>query len=209
MNTLIDKFPTKALIDGKVYELNTDFRNCLKIILAFEDDELLDFEKAEIMLRNLYGENIPQNTDEAIRKAIYFLDCGEEDEEKKVGTSNSTRLYSFTKDAKYIYSAIKQTHGIDLENVEYLHWWKFVYLFLDLNPNCFFCKIIDLRNKKKKGKLSKEEKRLYIQLYDILELNNKPKFTEEEQKEIDEFMELLKQAESKEKEASTEEEVKE
>ena len=133
MNTLIDKFPTKALIDEKVYELNTDFRNCLKIILAFEDDELLDFEKAEIMLRNLYGENIPKNTDEAIRKAIYFLDCGEEDEEKKVGTSNNTRLYSFTKDAKYIYSAIKQTHGIDLESIEYLHWWKFVYLFLDLN----------------------------------------------------------------------------
>ena len=208
MNTLIDKFPTKALIDGKVYELNTDFRNCLKIILAFEDDELLDFEKAEIMLKNLYGENIPKNTDEAIRKAIYFLDCGEEDEEKKVGTSNSTRLYSFTKDAKYIYSAIKQTHGIDLESIEYLHWWKFVYLFLDLNPECFFCKIIDLRNKKKKGKLSKEERRLYIQLYDILELNDKPKFTEEEQKEIDEFMELLKQAENKEKEASTEEEVK-
>lgn len=208
MNNLIDKFPTKALIDGKVYELNTDFRNCLKIILAFEDDELLDFEKAEIMLRNLYGENIPKNTDEAIRKAIYFLDCGEEDEEKKVGTSNSTRLYSFTKDAKYIYSAIKQTHGIDLESIEYLHWWKFVYLFLDLNPECFFCKIIDLRNKKKKGKLSKEERKLYIQLYDILELNDKPKFTEEEQKEIDEFMELLKQAENKEKEASTEEEVK-
>lgn len=208
MNTLIDKFPTKALIDGKVYELNTDFRNCLKIILAFEDDELLDFEKAEIMLRNLYGENIPKNTDEAIRKAIYFLDCGEEDDEKKVGTSNSTRLYSFTKDAKYIYSAIKQTHGIDLESIEYLHWWKFVYLFLDLNPECFFCKIIDLRNKKKKGKLSKEERRLYIQLCDILELNDKPKFTEEEQKEIDEFMELLKQAENKEKEASTEEEVK-
>ena len=208
MNTLIDKFPTKALIDGRVYELNTDFRSCLKIILAFEDDELLDFEKAEIMLRNLYGENIPKNTDEAIRKAIYFLDCGEEDDEKKVGTSNSTRLYSFTKDAKYIYSAIKQTHGIDLESIEYLHWWKFVYLFLDLNPECFFCKIIDLRNKKKKGKLSKEERRLYIQLCDILELNDKPKFTEEEQKEIDEFMELLKQAENKEKEASTEEEVK-
>ena len=208
MNTLIDKFPTKALIDGKVYELNTDFRNCLKIILAFEDDELLDFEKAEIMLRNLYGENIPKNTDEAIRKAIYFLDCGEEDEEKKVGTSNSTRLYSFTKDAKYIYSAIKQTHGIDLESIEYLHWWKFVYLFLDLNPECFFFFFIDLRNKKKKMKLSKEERRLYIQLYDILELNDKPKFTEEEQKEIDEFMELLKQAENKEKEASTEEEVK-
>ena len=196
MNVLLDKFPTKALIDGKVYELNTDFRSCLKIILAFEDEELFDDEKIEIMLLNLYGENIPDNIEEAIRKALYFLDCGETEDENKVGNrKNATRLYSFTKDAKYIYSAIKQTHGIDLENIEYLHWWKFVYLFFDL------------RNRKKKGKLNKEERRIYIQLYDILELDNKPQLTEEEQKKVDKFMSLLEEAERKEKEASTEKEV--
>lgn len=205
MNILTDKFPTKTIIDGKEYNLNTDFRTCLKIILAFEDDELLDYEKVEVMLKNLYGDDIPFNTNEAIKKAVLFLDCGEQEKEKKVGTQDvSSRLYSFSKDAKYIYSAIKQTHNIDLETIEYLHWWKFVYLFLDLNPECFFCKIIDLRNKKKKGKLSKEERKLYIQLYDILELNNKPKFSEEEQAEIDEFMALLNSSE-----ASTEKEVKE
>lgn len=208
MNVLLDKFPTKALIDGKVYELNTDFRSCLKIILAFEDEELFDDEKIEIMLLNLYGDNIPDNIEEAIRKALYFLDCGETEDENKVGNrKNATRLYSFTKDAKYIYSAIKQTHGIDLENIEYLHWWKFVYLFLDLNPECFFCKMVDLRNRKKKGKLNKEERRIYIQLYDILELDNKPQLTEEEQKKVDKFMSLLEEAERKEKEASTEKEV--
>lgn len=191
MNVLTDKFPTKTIIEGKEYNLNTDFRTCLNIILAFEDDELFPFQKLEVMLENLYGENIPQNIEMAIQKAILFLDCGEKDEEKKVGATNSNRLYSFSKDAKYIYSAIKQTHNIDLETIEYLHWWKFVYLFLDLNPECFFCKMIDLRNKKRKGKLDANEKKLYIELFDILELDNKPQFTDEEQKEIDEFMEKL------------------
>lgn len=203
MNILINQFPTKTIIDGKEYSLNTDFRTCLKIILAFEDEELIDAEKIEIMLRNLYGNNIPVNIEEAIKKAVLFLDCGEQEENKKAGIQNSNRLYSFSKDAKYIYSAIKQTHHIDLESIEYLHWWKFVYLFLDLNPECFFCKMIDLRNKRRKGKLNESERRLYMQLYDILELNNKPQFSEEEQKQIDEFMSLIESSEK----ASAEKEV--
>ena len=195
INVLIDKLPTKTIIDGKEYNLKTDFRNCLKAIMAFEDEELTGSEKAVIMLELLY-EEIPENLDEAVKKAILFLDCGEQDEDKKVGSQKSSnRLYSFSKDAKYIYSAIKQTHGIDLENVEYLHWWKFVYLFLDLNPDCFFCKIMDLRNKKRKGTLSKEEKKVYMQLFDIVSLDRKPQFTEEEQKEIDDFMNALASAE--------------
>ena len=195
INVLIDKLPTKTIIDGKEYNLKTDFRNCLKAIMAFEDEELTGSEKAVIMLQLLY-EEIPENLDEAVKKAILFLDCGEQEEDKKVGSQKSSnRLYSFSKDAKYIYSAIKQTHGIDLENVEYLHWWKFVYLFLDLNPDCFFCKIMDLRNKKRKGTLSKEEKKAYMQLFDIVNLDQKPQFTEEEQKEIDDFMDALASAE--------------
>lgn len=200
MNVLIDKLPTKTMIDGKEYNLNTDFRNCLKVIMAFEDEELTSGEKIEVMLTLMYNE-IPQNLNEAINKALLFLDCGEQEEEKKVGSQKaSNRLYSFSKDAKYIYSAIKQTHGVDLESIEYLHWWKFVYMFLDLKPECFFCKILDLRNKKKKGTLSKEERKVYMQLYDIVSLENKPQFTEEEQKEIDDFMNALASAENEVKE---------
>lgn len=195
MNILLEKFPTKTIIDGKEYEFNTDFRNCLKIILAFEDEELLMEDKIWITLRNLYGENIPENIQVAFEKAILFLDCGEFSNSSNKDIGNGTRMYSFEKDAKYIYSAIKQTHGIDLDTVGYMHWWKFVYLFLDLNKECFFCQMLDLRRKKKKGKLSKEERILYRNLYDILEIKTSKKYTEEEQKEIDEFMSLLGQSE--------------
>lgn len=206
MNVLVNKFPTKTIIDGKEYDLCTDFRVCLNIILAYEDKELLDSDKIEILLENLYGkDNIPENIEKAIEKGLLFLDCGEIDENKSTTESNGARLYSFSKDAKYIYSAIKQTHGIDLENIEYLHWWKFVYLFLDLNPECFFCKMLDLRNKKRKNKLSKEERTLYLQLFDILELDDTTRFSEEEQEKIDKFKDLINMAES---EASSENEVK-
>lgn len=191
MNILIDKFPTKTEIDGKIYELNTDFRNCLQIILAYEDNELNEYEKAEVMLELLFGkDNIPENTDVALAKSILFLDCGEE---KKIteNSSKGSRIYSFTKDAKYIYSAIKQTHNIDLETIEYLHWWKFVYLFLDLDKECFFSQMLYLRGQKQKGKLTKEEKELYLKLMDILELDQDNSFNEEEQEQINKFNRLL------------------
>ena len=72
MNPLVDKFPTKIKIDDQILDINTDFRNCLKIILAFEDDNLTIEEKYYIMLMRLYG-NIPNNQEEAIRKAIKRL----------------------------------------------------------------------------------------------------------------------------------------
>lgn len=197
MNILLEQFPTKTIIDGKEYKFNTDFRNCLKIILAFEDEELLMEDKIWITLNNLYGNDIPENLEIAFEKAILFLDCGEKLNSTGESKESGLKLYSFEKDAKYIYSAIKQTHRIDLDTIGYMHWWKFVYLFLDLNKECFFCQMIDLRRKKKKGKLSKEERILYRNLYDILEIETKKKYTEEEQGKIEEFMSLLEQSEVK------------
>lgn len=185
MNVLVDKLPTSIEIDGKTYEINSDFRICLRIILMFEDPELVMPEKQILMLRLLYKE-IPSNIDQASRMAIRFLNCGEILTE---GTISENRLYSFEKDSKYIYSGIKQSHNIDLEQIEYMHWWKFALLFLDLREDCFFNKIIYLRSQKAKGKLTKEEKELYYSMKDIVDLPEK--FQEDEEVVINEFMKKL------------------
>lgn len=183
MNPLINKFPTKIELNGKVYEINTDFRNCLKIILAFEDDDLTIEEKYYIMLQRLYG-CVPKNQEEAIRKAILFLDCGEEQKDE----SDKPRIYSFSKDAKYIYSAIEMSsNGLDLENIEYLHWWKFYYKFFDINKDTTFSNIISLRDKKNHGKLTEEEKNIFIESREILDLDYQTEPSEEESK----FMNLF------------------
>ncbi|MCL2354956.1 MAG: bacteriophage Gp15 family protein [Oscillospiraceae bacterium] len=188
MNALINTFPTKVEIDNVEYHLNTNFRNCLDIILAFEDEGLTQSEKVEVLLSLIYvDKNIPSNIERAIELAVKFLDCGE-DTSKKVQEGISGRFYSFDKDAKYIYSAIKQTHNVDLESVEYLHWWKFVYMFLDLDKECFFSQLVYMRQQKAKGKLTKEEKQYYMSIREIADLD----YTDELSEEEDEFMRLYK-----------------
>lgn len=169
MNILAERFPTSVEINGREYALNTDFRVGLKIILAWEDPELTAREKTLVMLRLLYKE-IPPDTQKACELAVYFLNCGEEKDDGEAAESPVRRVYSFTKDAKYIYSAIRQTHGIDLETVKCLHWWKFCYFFLDLDPDCMFQQMLHLRQQKQRGKLTKEEQAIYYRLRDILDL---------------------------------------
>lgn len=188
MNILTDRLPTAVEIDGKEYSIDTDFRTSLQIIMAFEDANLTSYEQSAIMLKLLYGDVIPPNIEKAQELAIKFLNYGSDDGEG-VSSGESERLYSFSKDAKYIYSAIKGTHGIDLETVDYLHWWKFCYLFLDLNEDCFFSKIIYYRTQRNRGKLTKEEQEYCAQIKDILDL---PKVrTSQEIAAQNEFMELL------------------
>lgn len=193
MNVLVDKFPTKAKLGNELFEINTDFRVGIRIMQLYEDKSLNLYEKTEIMLCLLYKKKIPiELKEEAISKAMIFLDAGENiNREDDIDLPKPKRLYSFTKDDKYIYSAIKKSHGIDLENIKYLHWWKFVYYFLDLDEKTLFSQMIYLRNQKNKGKLSKEEKVIYANLEKILELDDNEQYSEEEQKAIDKFMKGL------------------
>jgi hypothetical protein len=166
MNVLLERLPTTVEISGKLYEINSDFRNCLSIILAFEDPDLTEYEKRLIMLELLYNQ-MPDDIVEACRVAVKFLNCGEE-----IGIIHNpkARLYSFEKDAQYIYTAISQSHNIDLETVEYLHWWKFCYMFLDVGEDCFFSHLVDLRARKSKNKLTKEEKEFCNNNPDLINL---------------------------------------
>ena len=72
-------------------------------------------------------------------------------------------------DGVRIYSAILQTHGIDLQTVK-MHWWKFRMLFLDLHEDTTFQRMISLRSRREKGLLTKEEKRLWLDMAELLEL---------------------------------------
>lgn len=170
MNPLIQKLPTAVKVDGLRYEINSDFRNCLKIITAFEDSELLPQEKQLIMLKLLFGDNIPPDLEQACRVGVKFLNCGEEIEESKESAAFGGRLYSFEKDARFIFTAINQTHGIDLESIDYMHWWKFCWLFMDLKEDCFFSRMIYLRQQKRKGKLTPEEWRVWKAAENIFDL---------------------------------------
>jgi len=183
MNVLTDKFPTKIKVNNKILNINSDFRNCIKIIEAFEDEELLDEEKYLILIKRLYIDEVEQNDlQEAYIKGIKFLDLGEENKNQEI----PKRIYAFSKDSNYIYTGIRQSHNIDLNSIEYLHWWNFVYLFMDIGQDCMFNQLIYYRKRKNEGKLTKEERKLYLSMRKILDLDYV-----EETEEDDEFMKKL------------------
>ena len=110
----------------------------------------------------------PDKNTEAVTKAIRFIDC---DQEYKTNTSDQ-RIFSFKKDAMYIFSGINATHHIDIEENN-IHWWKFMSLFMDMKPDCMFGELTYYRKRKNDGKLTKEEKEQYKKIKDLVDLEDK------------------------------------
>lgn len=164
MNPLLNRFPEAVRIDGVQYGLNTDFRVGLRIMAAYEDPALTGLEKQLVLCGLLYQKQ-PPDFSKAVRAGVRFLDGGEPPGERVGG-----RKYSFTQDGAYIYSAVLQTHGVDLQTVDYMHWWKFRALFLDLREDTTFQRMLSLRSRREKGLLTREEKRLWMDMADVLEL---------------------------------------
>jgi hypothetical protein len=186
-NIIVDTLPTAVEIDGVEYPLNTDFRSCLRIIMAFEDDTLTDYEKQLIMLKTLYP-IIPANIEEALKQGTKFLNGGKDNEPNDENVP--TRLYLFSKDSNLIFSAFKQTHNINLQN-EKLHWWEFLSLFMDLGSNTAFCNLLGLRKRVYDGTATKEEKQVADEMGDIFDIPQPDLRTPEERQKEFEFLQLV------------------
>lgn len=201
MNLLIDTMPTTVEIDGKEYEINTDFRTCVNIMLAFEDTELTNVEKQTVMLANLYDQ-MPENGKLAAERAIWFLNGGKEEQQESSVSSKTHRYYSFGKDASFIVAAFKQTHGIDLLDTEYMHWWKFMALFMDLGQETTFTNLVALRKRVKIGKATKEERAAASDMGDVFDLPDFTQLSIEEMEKEREFMNKVKLGRAKRKQES-------
>lgn len=189
MNILIDTLPTAVEIDGHEYRIDTDYRAAIRTILAYEDNDLTATEKTAILLENLYLD-VPDNIEQAFLLGIKFLNGGEPVESDPEAEAPQ-RLYSFSKDANLIFAAFQQTHGIDLANTEYLHWWHFLALFMDLGGETAFCNLISLRKRVKSGKASKEERRAAHEMGDMFDVPKIDTRTMEEREKEAEFMRLF------------------
>jgi hypothetical protein len=186
LNILTETLPTAVLIDGVEYLINTDFRTCIRIILAFEDSELTANEKQMIMINSLYPQ-VPSNIGAAIEQGTKFLNGGKESEPND---DEPVRVYSFSKDANFIYSAFRSTHGIDLQKTN-LHWFEFLSLFMDLGSETTFCNLISLRKRVKDGTASKEEKQTARDMGDIFDIPEPDNRTLEEREKEAQFMQLV------------------
>ena len=197
MNLLVEDLPEAVEIDGEEWPIHSDFRSCLRAILAFEDDELTGLEKQMILLANLYPKR-PANVQAAVEQAIKFLNGGKADEDDG---QPRPRVYSFSKDAELIFAAFYQTHGVDLQTIE-MHWWKFLALFMDLGADTAFCQLVNLRKRVKTGRASKEERKAAREMgamFDVPDLDTR---TPDERDKEAEFLRLVQEGQAKREKAS-------
>lgn len=182
MNILLDELPT---ITPNNFKIDADFRNCIRFELLMQDNKLKKETKIRLAL-NLFYEEIPNNVILAINDILWLY--GNED--NKVYNSNvkmaqkqtSRQIYSFEYDSEYIYSAFLDQYGIDLNEIEYLHWWKFKAMFKSLKEDNQIIKIMGYRSVDLSKIKDKEEKKKYTELKKIYAL---PDMRTEEQKEKD------------------------
>ena len=170
MNILIDLIPKSVEIDGIEYEIRTDFRISMLFEMMMQDEELEDNEKV-IRALNLYYPIIPPDRNKAISKIIWFYRCGKD----TVKSSNNSKgegvkIYDYEYDDDYIYSAFLSQYGVDLQDIKYLHWWKFKAMFKSLNEDNKIVKIMQYRSINLSEIKDKEQNAYYRKMKKLYEI---------------------------------------
>lgn len=186
MSILIDSLSDIIKDRIGVLEFNTDFRTSMLFEMLMQDRNIRKKNKI-IQAIKLYYPDVRQITDyeKAVEDILWFYRCGKElaNSNNNVSTENkSKQVYSYEFDDNYIYSAFLQQYNVDLQDIEYLHWWKFRAMFDGLSKDTKIVEImgyraIDLRTIK-----DKEEKKRIKKLKELYKL---PDMRTREQKESD------------------------
>lgn len=187
---LLDKLPTTIIIDNKEYEINSNFRNSILFEIMMLDDELTEEEKITTAL-NLYYPVIPNNINKAIDEIIKFYSCGFNETSTNSISPNKTYndVYNFEFDSEYIYSAFLDQYNIDLNSINYLHWWKFKAMFKSLKEDNLISKIISYRSIDLSEIQDEDERTRYKNLKELYKLPNK--YEKEDDKKLKEIETIL------------------
>lgn len=166
-------------------EFNTDFRTSILFEMLMQDRNVSKKNKIAQAIR-LYYPHIEQisNIEKSVEDILWFYRCGKE----LANSSNSSKknensqVYSYEFDDNYIYSAFLQQYNIDLQDIDYLHWWKFRAMFDGLSKDTKIIEIMGYRAVDLRTVKDKEEKK---RLKKLKQLYSLPDMRTREQKEAD------------------------
>lgn len=183
---MIFDLPITVEFGGRQWAINTDFRDVLRTLTAFEDPNLTKEEKVYICLHNTYPdfEDIPaSDMQSALDAAIAFIDHGQRSNDP------SPRTMDWEQDATLIFPAVNKIAGFEVRSADYIHWWTFMGFFMEIK-NSTYATVLGLRGKKARGKkLEKDEQEFWKHNRGICEL--KKRYTDEELAEQEQLKSIL------------------
>ena len=144
------RLPDALQVGNAWYSIDADYRNVLTILEAFGDPDLTGLEKAYICLDRLYRD-ISSIPSEQIRDAYFaatgFIAYGTHEDEPK-----RPKLLDWKRDEPILFPAINQAAGFEVRGVPFLHWWTFLGLFQSISPDSLLGLVLQIRQKKARGK---------------------------------------------------------
>lgn len=147
-NILLDILPTTVTVDGEEYPIDTNFRTGIQFEMLISDRSVPKDERAYIALRLYFGENIPSNIVGAAEAMADFYRCGNKPEDRRhmyIGRRRWDKIYDFDADSALFYAAYLAQYGVDLNEIDYLHWWKFMAMFEGLHRDHEIQRIMQIR----------------------------------------------------------------
>lgn len=176
--------PTSLTIGEVDHPIRCGWRAVMDIFSAFNDPELEQEDKTEVMLRIFFPRwrEIPfRDYAQAVEKACAFIDCGyRRDEEQK-----RPRIVDWAQDAPLIIPEINKIANTDVRIDQNLHWWTFFGWYMAIEGGLFGT-VLRIRQKKADHKkLDKWEEEFYRKNKHLVDIE-KP-LTAEEKKVQDYF----------------------
>lgn len=176
--------PQFAMINGRKYEFNSDYKSILEVMKPLNDPDLLDEEKIECACYLFYDDwdNVAvEDLRELIETMFLFIGGNKLEESKK----QEKPLMDWEKDLSLIISPINKMVGHDIR-LDSFHWWTFLSYFMEIGE-CTFNTYVGIRNKKNKGKkLETHEQEIYKN--NMKAINLVKKYDSTTQQEIDEIL---------------------
>ncbi len=154
-NPILDQPPTEAVIGGRVYRVNTDFRAVLSYFRLAGDKEHTEDEKTFLTMRLFFGEEIyREDVPELFKWLQFFISRGEEPEATK-----GPVVFDSTVDAGRIFAAFFQVYKINLRaGKDPVHWWIFCELMEALPDGTHLAEVIRIRGRKFEKGMSPTDK---------------------------------------------------
>lgn len=165
------ELPTSLEICGTDYAIRSDYRVALDALTIFADCELSREQMLLAALDIFYPDFITmpnEHLQEATEKMIWFLDCGDEGDNRK-----RPKLMDWEQDFQYIVAPINRVVGCEIRSLSYLHWWSFISAYYEIG-DCMFAHIVRIRKLKSQGKqLDKTDREFYRDNRRMIDLKHK------------------------------------
>lgn len=181
------KLPTSVHVAGVDWQIETDYKAVLDVLIQYNNPDYDNEEKLFYMLIGIVKDfdNLdPANYMEMANALCEFLDMGIEDNSPK------PRVMDWEQDARIIIPEINKQigNGMDVRNMD-MHWWTFLGYYMGIGESTF-AHVVSIRQKKAKHKkLEKWEKEFLQENKDTVIL--KEKLSRQEQEEKDALLALL------------------